>query len=127
MRLDLLVCLAPLVADLVVTGAGRGEIGLLIFPNLAALAKLGFSTEAAEGALAERALQDAIKTRLASHAKGASSSARVARAIVLNEPASMPAGEVTAKGNLNFRKVLTRRADMLARLYSDNDPAVIIV
>ena len=31
---------------------------------------------------------------------------------------------MTAKGNLNFRKVLTRRADLLARLYADSDACV---
>ena len=39
----------------------------------------------------------------------------------------MAEGEITAKGNLNFHKLLTRRADMLERLYSDSDPAVIRV
>ena len=36
----------------------------------------------------------------------------------------MPDGEMTAKGNLNFRKVLARRAALLERLYADDDPAV---
>ncbi|MEZ5789816.1 MAG: hypothetical protein R3D34_03130 [Nitratireductor sp.] len=33
--------------------------------------------------------------------------------------------EVTSKGNLNNRKVLEGRADLVARLYDDNDPAII--
>ena len=36
----------------------------------------------------------------------------------------MAEGEMTAKGNLNFRKVLTRRKTLLDRLYDDTDPAV---
>jgi feruloyl-CoA synthase len=39
----------------------------------------------------------------------------------------MPEGEMTAKGNLNFRKILTRRKDLLERLYDDADPAVVTV
>jgi feruloyl-CoA synthase len=39
----------------------------------------------------------------------------------------MPEGEMTAKGNLNFRKVLTRRADLLARLYTGTAPTVTIL
>ena len=41
------------------------------------------------------------------------------RAIVLAEPPSLTDAEITAKGNLNFRKVLTRRADLLERLYDE--------
>jgi feruloyl-CoA synthase len=124
LRLDLLGLLAPLAADLVVTGADRDQIGLLIFPNMNGVQSAGFTPESTSGALSDPHLLTEIKSRITAHAKGASSSTRVARAIVLSDPASMPEGEMTAKGNLNFRKILTRRADMLARLYSD-DPTVI--
>jgi feruloyl-CoA synthase len=127
LRLDMLACLAPLAADLVVTGEGQNQIGLLIFPNVKALEALGFATGSTNGALVDPTLMAEIKARLATHAKGASSSTSVTRAIVLSDPASMPAGEMTAKGNLNFRKILSRRADMLARLYTPEDPAVIIL
>ena len=49
----------------------------------------------------------------------------IRRALVLAEPPSMAEGELTAKGNLNFRKLLARRADLVARLYDDADPATI--
>ena len=32
---------------------------------------------------------------------------------------------MTAKGNLNIRKVLARREALLERLYTDDDPAVV--
>ena len=125
LRIDMLAALAPLAADLVLTGADKSEIGLMIFPNLGELEAEGFKLEDDEGAYRCPLLLGEIHRRLAAHAAtGASSSTRVARAIVLSEPASMPDGEMTAKGNLNFRKVLTRRADLLKRLYADADPAV---
>ncbi|MFK7874586.1 MAG: feruloyl-CoA synthase [Paracoccaceae bacterium] len=127
LRLDLLVQLAPLVADMVVTGADKSQIGLLILPNMAALKTLGMDTKATNGALCDPGLLDQIKSHLEAHGKGASSSTRIARALVLSEPPSLPDGEITAKGNLNFRKILDRRADMVTRLYSDTDPAVIIL
>jgi feruloyl-CoA synthase len=127
LRLDLLAQLAPLVGDMVITGADKNQIGLMIFPNFAALEKQGFKATGTDGVLRDPDLLAEIKTRLAAHSQGASSSTRVARAIILSDPASMPEGEMTAKGNLNFRKILTRRADMLARLYTDTDPAVIIL
>jgi feruloyl-CoA synthase len=44
------------------------------------------------------------------------SSSRITRALVLSEPPSLTDAEVTAKGNLSFRKVQTRRANILTRL-----------
>ena len=125
LRLDVLGILAPLVGDVVITGADKAQIGLMIFPNMAALARHGFETASGGGTLNDPKLLAELKSRLEAHGEGASSSTRVARAIVLSDPASLPEGEMTAKGNLNFRKIKTRRADMLARLYSDTDSAVI--
>ena len=125
LRLDILACLSPLAADVVVTGADRDQIGLFIFPNRAALETAGYSDQANDGALVDSALRGELLQRLRDHASGAGSSMRVSRAIVLSDAASMPDGEMTAKGNLNFRAILTRRVDKLDRLYSDADPSVI--
>lgn len=125
LRIDMLACLSPLASDLVITGADRDEIGVMIFPNKAELKAEGFATETTDGALSDPLLLGEIHRRLAGRAREISgSSTRVARAIVLADPPSMPDGEMTAKGNLNFRKVLTLRAGLLARLYADNDPCV---
>ncbi|WP_323798332.1 feruloyl-CoA synthase [Nisaea sp.] len=125
LRLDLLSCLAPLAADLVVTGADRDEIGVMIFPNLGELEREGYALDEADGALTDRLLLGDIHRRLAVRDREFSgSSTRVSRAIVLAEPASMPEAEMTAKGNLNFRRVLQRRSALLERLYSDGDAAV---
>jgi feruloyl-CoA synthase len=124
LRLDMLACLGGLAADLLVTGADMDEIGLLIFPNMGEVARAGFAADHVDGALTDPQLLAEITRRLAENAKGASSSTRVARAIVLSEPASMALGEMTAKGNLNFRKILNLRANLLTRLYDNTDPAV---
>lgn len=125
LRTDILSCLAPLAADLVITGADKEDIGVMIFPNMGELAAEGFSDAAEDGALCDSALLGEIHRRLAERAREISgSSSRVARAIVLAEPPSMPEGEMTAKGNLNSRRVLTRRAELLTRLYAQDDPCV---
>lgn len=125
LRAELLTCLAPFATDLVITGHDRSEIGVLIFPDRAALQEAGFSDEDSKGALINTTLKKEISERLATHAgQGSGSSMRVGRALILEEPPSMPEGEMTAKGNLNSRKILTRRADLLERLYDDNDHAV---
>lgn len=126
LRLDMLAHMGPIVSDLVVTGADRNEIGLMIFPNMAELEKEGFSTEATGEAFTDPRLKSDIARRLAMRLSEVSgSSSRVTRAIVLAEPPSMGDGEMTAKGNLNYRKVLDRRKSLLERLYDDGDPATI--
>lgn len=121
LRLELLMEYAPLVQDIVVCGADRAEVGLMIFPSAEAQAL----ADAAEGgALISDALRDALAAKLALRA-GQGSAARVARVIVLAEPPALGDGEITAKGNLNYRKILSRRPDLLERLYAQDDPAVV--
>ncbi|MBN9673803.1 feruloyl-CoA synthase [Roseibium aggregatum] len=128
LKLDMLSRLAPLASDLIVTGADRGQIGVMIFPNVAELTREGFALQEDGGAYSCELLQGEIHRRLSERAREISgSSALVSRAIVLSDPPSMPEGEMTAKGNLNARKVLTRRAALLERLYIDNDPAVVTI
>jgi feruloyl-CoA synthase len=49
------------------------------------------------------------------------SSNRVARAVVLEEPPSLDAGETTDKGSINQRAVLRRRAGIVEELYSGSE------
>lgn len=126
LRLDMLSCLSPLASDLVVTGADLHEIGLFIFPNKAELERAGFDPTDSQGALIDERLMAELLQRLRMHAQtNSSSSTRVARAIVMSEPASIAKGEITAKGNLNFHQILNVRAELLTRLYNDSDPAVV--
>jgi feruloyl-CoA synthase len=50
------------------------------------------------------------------------SSTRVTRVLLMDEPPSIDANEITDKGYINQRAVLTRRAGLVERLYSDDDP-----
>jgi len=57
---------------------------------------------------------------------GGGSSQTPTRAIVLDEPPSVDAGEITDKGYVNQRAVLERRASDVIALYSDiPDPRVV--
>lgn len=123
MRLELLPTLAPLAQDVIVTGEARDEVGVLIVPTPATVASYELIDDA--GVWRGDALAADIASRLSgfsSKAKGASN--RICRALILSEPPSIADGEITAKGNLNFRRILQRRRDVLERLYSD-DPGVI--
>jgi feruloyl-CoA synthase len=48
------------------------------------------------------------------------------RALVLEEPASIDAGEITDKGYINQRAVLERRAALVERLHADPAAADVI-
>jgi len=107
LRLKAVSALAPLAQDVVITGHDREEIGLLIFPTPQA-------RELDAAALAQR-------VRAALHAlaaDGAGSSQRATRALLLDEPPSAEAGEITDKGYLNQRAVLARRAALVEVLYA---------
>lgn len=121
LRLDLLATLKGIAGDLVVTGADRAQIGVMIVP----VQSLRDGAQEADGALVSP-LAEEIADRLRA-VSGSGSSTRIARAMILSEPPSIADGEITAKGNLNFRKILTRRAALLDRLYDDADPATILI
>ena len=81
---------------------------------------------ATDGVVTDPDYDAQLKAVMQDLAKGATgSSNRIARAIVLSEPPHVGDGEITAKGSLNVRTILTRRKAMFERLYDDADPAVI--
>ena len=112
-------------ADVVITGADRDQIGLFIFPNLEEFSRLGFIPDEYEGTYHDPALLTFIRDKLLQWTSRTSgSSNQISRAIVVSEPASLADGEITAKGNLNFPKILVRRKSLLDRLYDNSDQAV---
>jgi feruloyl-CoA synthase len=118
---------APYVQDVVITGHDRADIGLLILPNLAQCR--GLSSLAPDAAPAEvlasapvRAYFDQLVKKL--HAQGSGSATRVVRALLLTEPPSIDRGEITDKGSINQRAVLTHRAALVELLYAGQDPAI---
>jgi feruloyl-CoA synthase len=107
LRLRAVAALNPLAADVVVTGHDREEVGLLVFPSPAAKAM-----DPAERAQKVRAALQSLR------AEGGGSSQSPTRALLLAEPPSADAGEITDKGYLNQRAVLARRSAQVIALYS---------
>jgi feruloyl-CoA synthase len=106
----------------VIAGADREEIAVLIFPAVDACRALAPDLPAdapAETLLADARVLAEFRRRLNSLAKTATGgSNRVCRAILLVEPPSLDAGEMTDKGSINQRAVLERRASIVADLYA---------
>jgi feruloyl-CoA synthase len=123
---ETLVNLAGLAQELVVCGHDKGEIGVLIFPARPLLTEQGINFAEDGDALVGDSLLGAIRGRLEAQAARATGSAtRVARALVMAAPPSVEVQEITDKGSLNSRNIRENRAALLARLYDDEDPAVI--
>lgn len=119
---------APYVQDCVVTGHDRAEIGLLVIPQIEMCRKLAGSPAQATasdilGATPVREFFQQLIDRL--HGQGTGSANRVMRAIVLTQAPSIDLGEVTDKGSINQRAMLTHRAPLIELLYADTDPSVI--
>jgi feruloyl-CoA synthase len=115
-RVKLIAAGDPIIQDAVITGHDRNEVGALVFLNPAAAKDL--APDAARAKVAE-----ALR-RLAAEA-GAGSSTHPVRALVMTEPPSIDANEITDKGYMNQRAVLERRAALVERLYAGGPEVVL--
>lgn len=120
---------APLVQDAVITGLNRDEVGALVFPRVEECrvhAGLPESAKAAEVLSHPRVVEffQALTDRL--WAQGTGSANRVARLHVMREPPSIDRGEITDKGSINQRNVLTHRAALVDALYDGSVEGLIL-
>ncbi len=129
LRAKVIAAGSPCVQDAVVAGINRNQIGLLIFPRLDAcreLARAEPNTPTLDVLAAPpvRAFFQKLADTLFSGGTG--SATRVARLIVLVEPPSIDRGEITDKGSINQRAVLTHREALVEHLYAGADDSVIL-
>jgi feruloyl-CoA synthase len=131
LRAKILAQAAGSAQDVVIGGHDREFVTALVFPNAHLCRELA-------GASADAPLRDVLAhpavvtgfhdvfNTLAAQSTG--SSTFVARAIVLEDPPSMDAREVTDKGSINQKAVLAHRATLVDELYSASPaPYVLIV
>jgi feruloyl-CoA synthase len=130
LRLRAIAALAPVAQDIVVTGHDREYVGLLVFPNPTGCAGLCPElpketplTALTADARVRRRVAQGLRA-LAEEAPGESAHAR--RAMLLTEPPSIDANEITDKGYINQRAVLARRAAAMADLYRTPPPQEVI-
>jgi feruloyl-CoA synthase len=115
----------------VIAGADREEVAALIFPAVDACRRLAPDLPAdapVETLIADPRVLAEFRARLNSFAKTATGgSNRICRAILLAEPPSLDAGEMTDKGSINQRAVLDRRKTKVAELYSIAPPEGVLM
>ncbi|WP_334164889.1 AMP-binding protein [Phenylobacterium sp.] len=121
LRPDLVAACTPYVFDMVITGQDKPFAGALIWPSPAGLATLG------EDPFPK--LLAALKARIAEfNATSGGSSRRIGRFIVMTDPPSIDAGEITDKGYVNQRATLENRAALVESLYAEPPgPGVVVV
>jgi feruloyl-CoA synthase len=112
---------APYVQDVVLTGINLKEVGAMVFPTPAVRALSGLAADAPLADVLGSALVLAHFQNLINElSKTATGSAnRIARMCLLSEPPTIDKGEITDKGSINQRSVLTHRADTVAALHED--------
>src|SRR5262249_46978467 len=111
-RVKLIAAADPIVQDAVITGHERAEGGALAF--LRAAAK---DLEAGE-------VRGELSQALARLKADGGSSMHPVRLLVLTEPPSIDANEITDKGYMNQRAVLERRAALVECLYASAEGVI---
>jgi len=130
LRIKAVAALAPVAQDIVVAGHDRDDIRILVFPNIAACRRLCGDLPG-DAPIDDLLMQAAVRDTVAAGLKmlrqeGGGSSTYPTCAHLMAEPPSIDAGEITDKGYINQRAVLTRRQALVDLLYAQpRAPAVI--
>jgi feruloyl-CoA synthase len=130
LRAKILAQAAGLAQDVVIGGHDREFVTALVFPNLQVCRELlGAGADTPARALLSHPVIVSrftdVFTSLATASTG--SSTFVARAIVLEDPPSMDAREITDKGSINQKAVLIHRAALVDELYSASPSAPVLI
>ena len=127
LRLDALDALRPLVNEVVVVGADRRDVRILIFPDWAVCATtVGLLHPAPAEIASNRVLRAIFRERLAQLAAlGTGSSNRIVAALLVEDPPLNSAGELTEKGTVNSRALQRNRPELLDALFGDTDDRVL--
>jgi feruloyl-CoA synthase len=130
LRTDAIAAATPVVQDALVTGQDRPFVGLLAWPNLHACRQIVGNPDASyEDVVKHPEVLACLKRGLEAHNKSSesASSRRIARAILMIEPASIDGNELTDKGYINQRAGLERRAQLVERLYAEHPGEDVII
>jgi feruloyl-CoA synthase len=130
LRVAALASAAPALQDAVVTGHDCDFVALLAWPNINALKEICTDKTAHDDPaklIASPSVREHVRRGIAAHnAAQAGSSSQIRRVLLMPEPPSIDANEITDKGYINQRAVLERRKALVERLYAAS-PAVDVI
>lgn len=121
LRVDVVAGSNGVLSDALVAGLDRAFIGILGFPNIPACRNIaGDQSLAVEDLVRHPAVLERLAEGMRAHNQGnPGSSTRIVRALLMTEPPSIDAGELTDKGYINQSVALGRRAALVEKLYAD--------
>jgi feruloyl-CoA synthase len=129
LRARVLAAAAGCAQDVVITGHDREFVGALVFPNIAVCRDVAGASP--DAAVADILAHPAVVTRFKSAfddlaRQSTGSSTFVARALLLEEPPSLDAREITDKGSINQKAVIAHRASLVEELHATTPSSRII-
>jgi feruloyl-CoA synthase len=130
LRVAVIDAAQPVLQDCVITGHDREEVGVLGFASLQGCLSLCPQLPA-DTPLKDLMAQPAVRDKMAAALKalaalGKGTSHRVTRALLMDEPPSIDSNEITDKGYINQRAVLTGRAALVEQLYAGGTDSEVI-
>lgn len=118
LRPDFVAACSPLIFDAVICGQDKDYATALVWPSPVTVEQYAkASGDTAKGFAALMA--DLGRKAAAFNAGEPGSSRRIKRVLVMTEPPSIDAGEITDKGYVNQRLVISRRAALVQALYAE--------
>lgn len=118
LRPDFVAACSPLIFDAVICGQDKDFATALVWPSPVTVEQ--YAKAAGDPAKGFAALtSDLARKAAAFNASEPGSSRRIKRVLVMTEPPSIDAGEITDKGYVNQRLVISRRANLVQALYAD--------
>jgi len=131
LRVGLVAAAAPLVQDAVVVGQDRGYVAILAWPNVQGCREINGDGEGTRplGELirSTETLDYLRKTLMAFNATQGGSSTTVRRIVLMTEPPSIDANEITDKGYINQRATLEKRKHLVEALYAEHPGPEVVV
>jgi len=112
LRVKLIAAADPLIQDAVITGHDRQEIGALVLLSAAAKDRSD--------------VRERLQAALGKLAAEGGSSMHPRRLLIMTEPPSIDANEITDKGYINQRAVLERRAALVEKLYAGGEDVITV-
>ncbi len=120
-RIEVVASGEPVIQDAAITGHNQNQLGLLVFPNIPACQALCSDTKGEiplEDLIKRPEVISKLKEGIQGHnQKHPESSFRIKRALIMVNPPSIDANEITDKGYLNQRAILEQRNDLVEKLY----------
>ncbi|PCI84435.1 MAG: feruloyl-CoA synthase [Hyphomicrobiales bacterium] len=117
-----------IVNEVTITGADQSYLGGLVFPNFQMLRKiLGSSDVEISDILNDETIRNIFREKLISLAKqNTGSSTLIRKILLLSTPPSLENHELTDKGSVNQRAVLTNRPELVDEIYAGSSRIISI-